>query len=121
MTEEQAGPEGLINWSAALEYAGGDEAFLPVLIETFLDEEAPKTMSEIRRAIDQRDAKQLRISAHRLKGSLRIFGSKVASDLAFQLEEMGKNDALGEAAPVLARLEPQMELVIVAMKARLGR
>ncbi|NLF71549.1 MAG: Hpt domain-containing protein [Candidatus Anammoximicrobium sp.] len=120
MTEEQTGHEGLINWSAALGAAGDDEALLLDLVRVFL-EEATTLMADIRRSISQRDAVLLRRSAHTLKGSLRIFDSAVASDLAFQLEEMGKNSAFDNAPSVLADLEPQMERVVGVMKARLAQ
>jgi HPt (histidine-containing phosphotransfer) domain-containing protein len=120
MTEEQTSHEELINWSAALEAAGGDEALLLELVGVFL-EEATTLMADIRRSIDQRDAVLLRRSAHTLKGSLRIFDSAVASGLAFQLEEMGRTSAFDGAPPVLAELKPQMELVVGAMQARLGQ
>ena len=120
MTEERTGQEELINWSAALEAAGDDEALLLDLVGVFL-EEATTLMADIGRSIAQRDAVLLRRAAHTLKGSLRIFDSAVASDLAFQLEEMGKNSAFDDAPPVFTKLEPQMELVVGAMKARLGR
>ena len=120
MTDEQNGSEGLINWPAALEAAAGDEDLLLDLVGVFLDE-AATLLADIRRAIAAQDAVLLRRAAHTLKGSLRIFESTVASGLAFQLEEMGKNAAFADAPGVLAKLEPQMELVIAAMKARLGK
>jgi len=120
MTEQQTAHEELINWSTALEHAGGDAALLLELVGVFLDE-ATTLMVDIGRSIDQRDAVLLRRSAHTLKGSLRIFDSAVASRLAFQLEEMGKASAFDDAPRVLADLKPQMELVVGAMKARLGQ
>ncbi len=120
MTEEQQGHEQVIKWAAALEAAGGDEALLLELIGVFL-EEAKSQMADIRRSIDARDAPLLRRAAHTLKGSLRIFESAVASGLAFQLEEMGRIAAFDTAPPVLAKLEPQMELVCREMKAHLGQ
>ncbi len=120
MCEQATGHEELIDWSAALDAAGGDEALLLDLVGVFLDE-ATTLMADIRRSIDQRDAVLLRRSAHTLKGSLRIFQSAVASGLAFQLEEMGKDSVFDDAPRVLADLKPQMDLVLGAMKARLGQ
>lgn len=86
--QQQNSPD-LINWPVALEATGGDEELLLEIVTAFMDE-APSAMSEIRQAVDQRDAKGLQVSAHKLKGSLRIFGSpKTAYEYAWQLEQIG--------------------------------
>lgn len=86
---QQQDSPGSVNWAAALEATDGDEELLLEIVKVFIDE-APSAMSGIRRAIDQRDAKLLRRSAHTLKGSLRIFECSEAATRAWQIEQIGK-------------------------------
>jgi len=157
MTEDARCHEGLIDWPAALESAGGDTALMLELIGVFL-EEATNQMATIRRSIDQRDIESLHRAAHTLKGSLLLFPTKVASSLAQELESSLReiadtlkeieaqtkvlpedrraiekqrlmeahgitpprlSAAFGGAQKLLGQLEPQMALVIAALKGRL--
>jgi len=157
MTEDARCDDAVIDWPAALESAGGDKALMLELVGVFL-EEATTQMATIRRSIEQRDIELLHRAAHTLKGSLRIFPTKVASSLAQELESsvreipdtLKKIDkqtetlpedrraiekqrlmeahgitpprlsaAFDEAQKLLGQLEPQMALVIAALKGRL--
>ena len=100
----------VIDWPAALEGAADDKGLLGELVEIFLDE-SQKNLSDIRKGLDEGDAKLLQRAAHTLKGSLRIFESVKARDLAFQLEQMGESASTADAEPVLAQLVEQMKLV----------
>jgi HPt (histidine-containing phosphotransfer) domain-containing protein len=115
MTEE----EGLVNWNKSLEIVGGDEALLADVAPDFLTEAAMR-LTGIRQGIDDRNAELLRRSAHTTASLLRTFDSPAARDLAYQLEEMGKNSAFDEAPPLLAELEPLMAKIIGTVKARFG-
>jgi signal transduction histidine kinase/DNA-binding response OmpR family regulator len=73
---------------------GGNQKLQRTLITTFL-EDAPKTLSLIRRAVTTKDGKKLASSAHALKGSIAIFGATNAVAIARELEAMGRaNDLL---------------------------
>jgi len=86
-----------IDWAAALETALGDEALLDELVGEFL-RECPVAMDEIVLAIEEADATRLRRSAHKLKGSLRIFVCPGATECAWQLEQLGKRLQIGDSA-----------------------
>ena len=144
MTEEQESTEGVINWSVALVNAGGDEALLLELINIFL-EEVTKHLTDIHRALNEQDYVLLNRAAHTLKGSSRIFLASTlmerAQQLEYQFRELaedhkaigkGQKDAsvitpsriavaFAEAPRMVAELEPQLDRVVAAMKARLGR
>jgi HPt (histidine-containing phosphotransfer) domain-containing protein len=143
MTEQTKDAGGVINWSAALDATGGDEALLVDLLNIFLEESAT-LMTQIRQAIERQDYVLLNRAGHTLKGGLRIFESSKAIELARQLEFMarelaqdqkdvdkGSKDAsvitperiaaaFADAPRVVAELEPQLERVIAEMKTRLG-
>ncbi len=102
--------EQVINWPAALEGAANDKDLLDELVTLFLDE-SQKNLSDIRKALDEGNAELLKRAAHTLKGSLRIFQSFKAQDLAFQLEKKGENNSMESADSLLAQLLDQMKLV----------
>ena len=112
---DQSGNGAVIDWAAALEATGGDQSLLGELVDLFL-QEGRTLMADIRRSIEEGDTELLRRSAHTLKGSLRIFESDRAIDLAFQMEQIGKNEELEQAPEVLEQLAPQMELVVAELQ-----
>jgi HPt (histidine-containing phosphotransfer) domain-containing protein len=130
------GRQTWVNWITALDATGGDEQLLDELVTTCL-QELPLLMADIGRAIDERELKLLRRSAHTVKGSLRIFESPLATDLAEQLEEMAKeladktkqgevDDAtitttLAAATQLLAKLEAVIPFVQAELRKRLDR
>jgi PAS domain S-box-containing protein len=108
-SNESPPPEGKEpDWNEALSAVRGDRALLEVVVQTVL-EEAPRLMEEIRQAIAAGDARALRLAAHTLKGSIRYFGQGPAFHHAYQLEQMGREEQLGEAGGVLVALEGEME------------
>ena len=79
---------------------GGNHKLQRTLITSFL-EDAPKTLSLIRRAATTKDGKKLASSAHALKGSIAIFGATNAVAIARELEAMGRaNDLLAADSKV---------------------
>jgi PAS domain S-box-containing protein len=104
-------PEGEgVDWNEALSAVRGDRQLLDVVVQTAL-EEAPKLVEEIRQAIAVRDAAALRLAAHTLKGSIRYFGRGPAFDLAFRLEQMGREAQWDGSAETLASLEGEIAQV----------
>ena len=76
MTEQQTSSEQVIDWSVALENAGGDEALLLDLVGPFV-EEAQERLSQIHQALKTQDYVLLNRAAHTLKSLLRTFGALV--------------------------------------------
>jgi two-component system sensor histidine kinase/response regulator len=104
-------PEGGgVDWSEALGSVKGDRQLLDLVVETAL-EETPHLMEGIRAAIGAGDPAALRLAAHTLKGSIRYFGRGPAYELAFQLEEMGRQGRFEGAAETLAALEGEIAQV----------
>lgn len=101
----EAGYSGaLFDKSVALSRVGGDAELLKEIAVLFLDD-YPKSLSELREAIQSGDAKRVERTAHGLKGSVSNFGALPAVDAALQLENMGRTEKLVEVEQVLRSLE----------------
>ncbi len=87
----------------ALEHVGGDEGLLQDIAALFLDE-YPKTMAEIRVALEKGDARALERGAHSLKGSVGNFGAATAFQAALRLEMIGRSRNLTGADQAFADL-----------------
>jgi HPt (histidine-containing phosphotransfer) domain-containing protein len=121
---------GSINWSAALDAVDNDEELLEEVVTVFLDE-APETMAKLLRSIEQADPSVLRLSAHTVLGSLRIFECPTASEYARQIEQIGKirkqeqgdltNEELTQAKKLWGRLNEQFSVILPAMEERIKK
>ncbi len=100
----------LIDWADALNAVNGDKALLKDVMEAFI-EEAPQLLDEIGQAVRAGNAAELRRAAHTLKGSLRFFGAHVATEHAFRLETMGKNEELTDASESLDKLASELSRI----------
>jgi HPt (histidine-containing phosphotransfer) domain-containing protein len=96
--------EAIFDKEVALSRVGGDAELLKEIAILFLDD-YPKSLIELRQAVDARDPKRVERSAHGLKGSVSNFGARPAVDAAFQLEIMGRAQQLVEVEQVLLTLE----------------
>jgi len=96
----------LIDWSAVLETAYGDEALLRDLVDTCL-QETTKLLGEMRDAIDNEDPASLRRAAHTLKGQIRIFGAALAEHLALHIENTARDGSV-RVAHAFVRLQQQI-------------
>lgn len=123
--EEQAKAElatsanELIDWSAALKTAQGNQDFLKELVQLLLEESA-KMFVEIHGAIDQQDAKALQRAAHTLKSSLKALGASSVAQVAEGLEIIGRENQLAgadEAASSLHQRFDRLKIELVAFLA----
>jgi two-component system sensor histidine kinase/response regulator len=96
--------EAVFDKAVALSRVGGDAELLKEIAILFLDD-YPKSLNELREAINTGDAKRVERSAHGLKGSVSNFGARPAVDAAMQLETMGRSQQLVEVEQVLHTLE----------------
>lgn len=96
--------EALFDKAVALSRVGGDVELLKEIAELFLDD-YPKSLNELREAVEARDPKRVERSAHGLKGSVSNFGARPAVDAALKLETMGRAQKLVEVEQVLNSLE----------------
>jgi HPt (histidine-containing phosphotransfer) domain-containing protein len=92
------------------------------VIGLFVDD-YPRTLSEIRGAIQQSDPESLGKAAHTLKGAVSNFGAHSAVQAALTLEDMAKNKDMTGAVTALENLEAEIRLVhdtLVSMEKELA-
>jgi HPt (histidine-containing phosphotransfer) domain-containing protein len=99
-----------VDHALALSRVGGDLELLQEIARLFLTD-APHMLNAIRAAIRAGDAHALERSAHAFKGCIANFGAKAATEIAFSLEQMGRNRDLGSAPETFARLQVEQEAV----------
>jgi two-component system sensor histidine kinase/response regulator len=111
-----AAPEAGFDFTAALNYVGGDRALLDELLGIFV-EDAPVRMETIRRAIAGREAAELTREAHTIKGALKVIGATTAAGLAQGLEALGRDGNMGEADKLAVALEREMDRLMQSLLA----
>ena len=89
-----------------LAMAGGDQAFLAELIDTFLTD-APQLIADMRASVEKGNAAGLRIAAHSLKSNFADFGAPPLSDLCKEIEALAKTGATTGAEALISRVEAQ--------------
>ena len=92
---------------ALLTRVGGDVKFLRKLAASFLAD-APKKMSEIRRALASRDREALAAAAHSLKGAVGNFGAAEVVEKAKTLETLTPSGELKVIREAAAALEQEL-------------
>jgi len=97
-----------VDWSHALENAGGDRALLRNLVEICL-EDAPRQVDEVRAAIEVGDAAKVNCAAHALKGTLLVLGTALPGRYAQELESMAARQDLNRADEIYRSLASAME------------
>lgn len=95
------------NLEGALASVGGNMGILCRVIEVFLNT-SEKLQEGVRMAVKAGDANALHNTAHTIKGSVSNFGAKKAVDVAFQLEQMGRNNSMLGCDTLLKELESAM-------------
>ena len=87
----------------------------PTLADEF-GVDARKLLAEMKAALDDGDAEELRRSAHALKGSSGNLGAARLSALAAGLEQLARDDVLGAAAALMQQAEAECDRVIEALR-----
>jgi HPt (histidine-containing phosphotransfer) domain-containing protein len=78
--------------------------FIGELVDTFL-EDGPKLIAELKAALKAGDAEAFRRAAHSLKSNAATFGAMHLSQLAKDLEMIGKENRLAETGGRIADFE----------------
>jgi len=91
----------------ALDRMGGDGEILVSLLDLFATE-LPSIMSSIRVAAASHDGPALNRAAHRLKGSVSVFGAEAAAGAALRLETMAREGTMGDIRGAQAELEKEI-------------
>jgi signal transduction histidine kinase/DNA-binding response OmpR family regulator/HPt (histidine-containing phosphotransfer) domain-containing protein len=104
----------VVDWDQALARVDGDRQVLADITRLFRDQ-SRKLLSDVREAISRQDAKALEFAAHTLKGSVGNFTSTGPFESALELEKMGREANLGQAAQAYLMLEAELEQVMQAL------
>ena len=80
-----------IDWKAGYETVGGDEGLLKELLRVFVGNQA-KLVQELKFAIESGNQREVRLSAHSFRGSLRHLGIIDASQVAGKIEDTAASD-----------------------------
>jgi len=104
--QEAASAETTPIWNTAqvLERLSRDQELLREIAEIFLAD-CPTYMAKLRRGIAELDAEGVERTAHSLKGELSYLGISDLSEKAAELEHLGRECNLHNAAEVFAALE----------------
>jgi signal transduction histidine kinase/CheY-like chemotaxis protein len=94
----------------------GDEELLLEIIDIFFAD-SPLLLQQVLDAAARQDAVGLARAAHKLKGTVSVFGSRSATEAALVLETMGRVHDWGHADEALARLKQEVQ----ALEKALGR
>ena len=105
-----------IDWDKVLAAVDGQQDLLLDLIDIFFTERA-QVLPRIAAAIEDRDAGELQLFAHRLKGCLAYFGQSKAGEVAWQLESLGRNRTLDGAPELLAQLRTAVDELLPSLRA----
>ncbi|MDH4129820.1 MAG: response regulator, partial [Spirochaetota bacterium] len=93
-----------------------DFDLLNTLINLF-SESYPKLMSDIQEAIKNLDSKLLEHSAHNLKGMLSNLAAKSSTEIALQLEKLGRDNNFANANEFYLQLVSEIEKLKPALLA----
>ncbi len=97
-------------------YLAEDPVFFRELAGMFL-EDCPHLMANIRESIDNRDAAELKLAAHTLKGSSGIFTDQLAFAAAFAMEQVGRDANWSQAEPAWSTLREEMDRLCAQLSA----
>ncbi len=100
---------------AALDRFEGDVELVQELVALFLDE-LPHMRSEVTESFSAGDVKRLERAAHTLKGAVGNFAAKPAFDLAFTLEQIGRNGEMDSAPDAIAALMAEVDRLEPALR-----
>jgi len=116
--EEHSTSNATINYQQLCDSVSimGDEAgdLLEVLISTYF-QESPGLIQRMDDAVAQQNADQLQLYAHTLKSSSQALGAETLASLCQILEDMGRNQQIGNAESTLERLHREYEDVKLAL------
>ncbi|MEW6673277.1 MAG: response regulator [Thermodesulfobacteriota bacterium] len=97
-----------IDKKALLNAFDNDWVFFREAVDMFLND-YPSMVSSIEAAVKANDAKELRMTAHALKGMVGNFQAKTTAQAALKLEEMGRNQDFNGVENALEKLIAEMK------------
>jgi CheY-like chemotaxis protein len=109
-----------IDWDAALAQCGGRREVLDELVGIFAVE-AADLVAKISDAAARGDAEDLRLYAHAMKGSARLFGAQTVGATAWELERMARERDVSGAQAAVEQLRREVETVVSLIAKRTGK
>jgi HPt (histidine-containing phosphotransfer) domain-containing protein len=106
----------LFDEAELMERVENDVAFLADTVQ-MLETDGRALMVELQTAVASGDAPAIGRTAHTLKGMISNFCSPAVQALAFDVEKAGKAGDAAGAAATSAKLEPELEGLIVELVA----
>ena len=101
-----------IDWEAAFETVGGDQGLLKELLRVFVGDQA-KLVQELESAIKSGNAREVRLSAHSFRGSLRHLGVSEASRVAGRIEDKAVADpSLSGVAKLFKQFKSNIDVAV---------
>ncbi|MFC1676865.1 CBS domain-containing protein [Planctomycetota bacterium] len=101
--------ENIINWDSIMKIIG-DEDMVKKIVTIFLDD-GPKSIEFIDQAIKKSNSKDVRLYAHRLKGSSRHICAERLGEVAYHLECAGNEGNIDAAVGFFDELKIEFEKV----------
>ena len=93
----------------------GKPDLLKKIVSLYMND-SPGLLNALREALDQGDAKQVQMHAHRFKSGSANLGALQLAELCKQLEEMGRDNELDDALTLLNRIETEFKAASVALQ-----
>ncbi len=115
MATESVKTEPILDVEGTLARLGGDKELFREMSGIFL-EDAPELLINLDQAVAARDAYNIRMRAHALKGLLLGCGGVRAAHVAQVLENDGESAALQQTDAHLATLKKELEQLIRALQ-----
>jgi two-component system sensor histidine kinase/response regulator len=106
--ETKAAPPA-VDMDTAMKVFGGDNALMKEAAGIFLAEDYPEQIAIIKEGISKQDAPIVKAAAHSVKGAARSLGGIVLGDVAWRLEEAGRNGDLAKAPELVAEMEIEVK------------
>lgn len=99
-----------LDLAKTMEFVDGDTELVQEILVVFLDE-YPRRMDELKKAIIEKDFKQLHMCAHSFRGAIVNFGAPKPAILLKRLEHNGKKQDISDSAFVLQELDLEMSKI----------
>ena len=108
-------PIDLDTLNTLLDAVGGDPEFLVELLDEFF-KDTPRQFQTMEEALSTNNAEAFRRAAHSMKSNSANFGAMNLSRLCKELEDIGKNNPLDQAPPLLVQAKTEYQQVKTALE-----
>ena len=93
------------------ELSGGDHNFIAEILEMFITE-APQSVEQSFRYLQEKNFEMLRITVHKLKSSVQVVGGYHLTNLIHEIESASKETERHEILPMLSILKSGIQHMV---------